>query len=69
MLSFIFAIFVVMALAFLFLLYRPGAVATPFDDARVSERCAEFEERDSEDKELRSLGYKGRIRQLLSGCF
>lgn len=39
------------------------------DDATVSDRCAEFRQTAPGEESEWSLGYGGRIRQLLHGCF
>lgn len=39
------------------------------EDATKAERCAEFREASPGDEDVFSLGYKGRIKQLWSGCF
>jgi len=59
----------IVALAFMYLNGRTPEVPNSFDDATKVDRCAEFRQVDSEDKDIYSLGYSGRIRQLLHGCF
>ncbi len=54
---------------------QPERYAEHFDDANTADRCAEFRQRgdevtgDEEDEDVWSLGYRGRIKQLLNGCF
>ena len=51
---------------------NPKQYTSEFEDAQVSDRCAEFRQEvpdaDGEDSGVWSLGYEGRIRQLLHGC-
>lgn len=63
------AIAAIVVIAFLYLNDQPPERPSSFDDATVADRCAEFREVDEEDEDIYSLGYKGRIRQLLHGCF
>lgn len=68
--TFMLAVVFVMGLAFLYLNYRAGVPLFGwFDDARRAQRCGAFEQRVAGDKELTSLGYGGRLQQLLHGCF
>lgn len=67
-LYFIFGILLVIVLAFWYLNSTATPVPTDFSDATADDRCKQFEERDPE-LGVSSLGYKGRIRQLLHGCF
>ena len=39
------------------------------DDAEVADRCAKYRMNDDGDESTWSLGYEGRIRQLVHGCF
>ncbi len=55
---------------------RAHDIASEFDDANTTDRCAEFRMtepevtgEDNDDESVWSLGYKGRIKQLLNGCF
>lgn len=59
-----------------FLLFQrvePGqqveTIAGKIDDATVSDRCAEYRLTDGNDDSTWSLGYEGRIKQLVHGCF
>lgn len=70
MVSFFIAVIIVMVLALFYLNERPAIfVPGTFENAEVSDRCAKFREVNLEDKDIFSLGYKGRVRQILSGCF
>lgn len=66
-LSFFLAVLAVVALSFWYLNRTPVSLPA-FDDAEVSDRCAEFRRVDAQDEDVYSLGYGGRIRQLLHGC-
>jgi len=55
--------------AFVFLNGRPLPTSEGVDDANKVDRCAQFRVVDTEDAGIYSLGYKGRIEQLLHGCF
>lgn len=61
-------ILVILAVMFLYLYLSSPIPSGNFDDANVADRCAEFREYD-EDGKVYSLGYAGRIKQLLQGCF
>jgi hypothetical protein len=39
------------------------------NDANKTDRCAEYRVTDNGDERTWSLGYEGRIRQLVHGCF
>ena len=69
-LSFFLAVLAVIVIAFLYLNQQP-TVGLPesLDDAQKADRCAEFRVVSEEDGRIFSLGYGGRIRQLLTGCF
>lgn len=68
--SFFVAVVIVIAFAFLYLNERSSVVVSgSFDDAQKADRCAEFRQVDPDDQRIFSLGYGGRIRQLLRGCF
>ena len=48
---------------------QPEEYTDRIDNAQTSDRCAEFRQRVPDDEGEWSLGYGGRIRQLLHGCF
>ena len=68
-LLFILGIVVFVAVIFVFFDNGPAVVPSSLDDATKADRCAKFRTVDSEDSQIYSLGYKGRIEQLLHGCF
>lgn len=39
------------------------------DNAETSDRCAEYRTTSDEDGSIWSLGYAGRVRQLVHGCY
>lgn len=68
----ILSLVVVMAVVILALVYLNGhSISAPknLNDATKTERCAKFRQVDEEDNGVYSLGYGGRIRQLIHGCF
>lgn len=67
-LSFFLAVLAVVVFAFMYLNWTEFTVPSEFDDPS-SDRCAKFRDVDPDDQEIFSLGYGGRIRQILSGCF
>jgi|GEM_PF-2336144 len=67
-LSFFLAVLVVIVLALVYLNWGEIHLPREFDTAEA-ERCAQFREVDPEDETIFSLGYSGRIRQFLHGCF
>lgn len=70
-LLFIAVIAAVVALAFLYLEATPVQAPSELNDATRTDRCAQYREEQNIDgnEDVYSLGYKGRIRQLLHGCF
>lgn len=48
---------------------RVEDIAGQVDDANTADRCAKYRMTDEGDDSTWSLGYGGRIRQLLHGCF
>ena len=48
---------------------QPEKYTENIDNANKSERCLEFKRPVDDVDGAWSLGYKGRIKQLLSGCF
>jgi hypothetical protein len=68
--SFFIAVAVVIIFAFMFLNERSTVVVPgSFDNAQKADRCAEFKSTIDDDKDLSLLGYGGRVKQLLRGCF
>ncbi|HEY4502486.1 MAG TPA: hypothetical protein VJH21_01490 [Candidatus Paceibacterota bacterium] len=66
---FILGIIAFLIIAFVFLNGKPLPAPEGLDDATNIDRCARFRVVDTEDTDIYSLGYKGRIEQLLHGCF
>lgn len=48
---------------------RVEELTEQFDDANTTDRCAKYRTTDDNDLTTWSLGYEGRIRQLMHGCF
>lgn len=65
---FILGILLLLGAAFLYLYLTAPIPIGGFDNANEADRCAQFREYD-EDGKVYSLGYGGRIRQLIHGCF
>ena len=67
------SILLILAVIFLgFVLWeraQPEQYTENFEDAQTSDRCAEFRRTAPGDEEEWSIGYGGRISQLLHGCF
>ncbi len=41
----------------------------PADNANTTDRCARYRQNSEDDLNTWALGYEGRIRQLIHGCF
>ena len=48
---------------------RVEEIAGKLDDANTADRCTKYRTTDEDDLTTWSLGYGGRIRQLVHGCF
>ena len=48
---------------------RVEDIAEKVDDANTADRCAKYRMMDDGDESTWALGYEGRIRQLVHGCF
>ena len=48
---------------------RVEDIAEKVDDANTTDRCAKYRMTDGGDENTWTLGYEGRIRQLVHGCF
>lgn len=66
--GFLIGIALIVVVGFVYLNTRPLELPSSLEDATTAERCARFRTTDTEDN-VYSLGYGGRIRQLLHGCF
>lgn len=66
---FILGVLAFIAVAFFFLNSKPFTIPKNFNDATKTARCEKFRVVDPGDPGIYSLGYKGRIEQLLNGCF
>lgn len=71
--SFVLFFGIIVAIFLLWHAYGPAeqfrAVTQKADNAETEERCAEFREELSEEDGIWSLGYAGRFRQFVRGCF
>ncbi len=66
---FVVVIVAVIVVALLYVNDRPLTGPSSLDDATKTDRCAEFRDAGLSDENDYSLGYGGRIRQLVRGCF
>lgn len=65
----ILGVLIILGVAALYLYLSAPIPTGSLEDANVSDRCAQFRQYDDEDKDIYTLGYAGRIRQIFHGCF